>query len=64
MVTSRAGCGCVGWCNMDILREHVADESVDLLLNGAEAQYPRVAPPATFRRAPRRRRQGQQNSLV
>ena len=26
------------------------------LLNGAEAQYPRVAPPATFRRAPRRRR--------
>lgn len=49
---------------MDILREHVADESVDLLLNGAEAQYPRVAPPATFRRAPRRRRQGQQNSLV
>ena len=35
------------------------------LLNGAEAQYPRVAPPATFRRAPRRRRgQGQQSSLV
>ena len=34
------------------------------LLNGVEAQYPRVAPPATFRRAPRRRRQGQQSSLV
>ena len=38
--------------------------TVSELLNGAEAQYPRVAPPATFRRAPRRRRQGQQSSLV
>ena len=34
------------------------------LLNGAEAQYPRVAPPATFRRAPRRRRQGAQSNLI
>ena len=34
------------------------------LLNGAEAQYPRVAPPATFRQAPRRRSQGRQNTLV
>ena len=35
------------------------------LLNGADAQYPRVAPAATFRRAPRRwRGQGQQSSLV
>ena len=35
------------------------------LLNGAEAQYPRVAPAATFRRAPRRRRgQGAQAGLV
>ena len=34
------------------------------LLNGAEAQYPRVAPPATFRRAPRRRAQGRQSPLV
>ncbi len=35
------------------------------LLNGAEAQYPRVAPAATFRRAPRRRRgQGAQTSLI
>ena len=35
------------------------------LLNGAEAQYPRMAPPATFRQAPRRRRaQGRQSSLV
>ncbi len=35
------------------------------LLNGAEAQYPRVAPPATFRQAPRRRRtQGRQSNLV
>ena len=35
------------------------------LLNGAEAQYPRVAPAATFRRAPRRRRgQGAQVGLV
>lgn len=34
------------------------------LLNGAEAQYPRVAPPATFRRAPRRRRAAAQSNLV
>ena len=35
------------------------------LLSGAEAQYPRVAPAATFRRAPRRRRgQGAQAGLV
>ena len=35
------------------------------LLNGAEAHYPRLAPAATFRRAPRRRRgQGQQAGLV
>ena len=34
------------------------------LLSGAEAQYPRVAPAATFRRAPRRRRQGRQTNLV
>ena len=35
------------------------------LLSGAEAQYPRVAPAATFRRAPRRRRgQGRQAGLV
>ena len=35
------------------------------LLNGAEAQYPRVAPAATFRQAPRRRRSpGRQSSLV
>ena len=35
------------------------------LLNGAEAQYPRMAPPATFRQAPRRRRSpGRQSSLV
>ena len=35
------------------------------LLNGAEPQYPRVAPPATFRQAPRRRRnQAQQTNLV
>ena len=35
------------------------------LLSGAEAQYPRVAPAATFRRAPRRRRGwGAQASLV
>ena len=35
------------------------------LLGGAEAQYPRVAPAATFRRAPRRRRrQGAQADLV
>ena len=35
------------------------------LLSGAEAQYPRVAPPATFRQAPRRRRSpGRQSNLV
>ncbi len=34
------------------------------LLSGAEAQYPRLAPAATFRRAPRRRRQGAQSSLI
>ena len=35
------------------------------LLSGVEAQYPRVAPAATFRRAPRRRRgQGRQAGLV
>ena len=35
------------------------------LLDGAEAQYPRVAPAATFRRAPRRRGgPGRQTSLV
>ncbi len=35
------------------------------LLGGAEAQYPRVAPPATFRQAPRRRRNpGRQSNLV
>ena len=35
------------------------------LLSGVEAQYPRVAPAATFRRAPRRRRgQGAQTNLV
>ena len=35
------------------------------LLSGAEAQYPRVAPAATFRRAPRRKRSGgQQSNLV
>ena len=35
------------------------------LLDGVEAQYPRVAPAATFRRAPRRRgSEGRQSSLV
>ena len=38
--------------------------TVGELLSGAEAQYPRLAPAATFRRAPRRRRQGAQSSLI
>ena len=38
--------------------------TIDDLLSGAQADYPRVAPQATFRRAPRRRgRQGAQGSL-
>ena len=39
--------------------------TIDELLSGKVAQYPRYAPPSTFRRAPRRARtQGQQSGLV
>ncbi len=39
--------------------------TIEELLAGGEAQYPRIAPPATFRRAPRRHRQrGQQSKLT
>ena len=64
--------------NLDILREHVQDETVSVgfyepkhfpghqypriqiltikeLLEGKEAQYSRMAPPATFKRAQRHR---------
>ena len=34
------------------------------LLDGVEAQYPRVAPATTFRRAPRRGERGRQAGLV
>ena len=30
--------------------------TIEELLSGKQAEYPRLAPPATFRRAPRRRR--------
>ena len=38
--------------------------TIEELLAGAEPQYPRYAPAATFQRAPRRRRQGQQGRIV
>ncbi len=39
--------------------------TIDELLSGKVAQYPRYAPPSTFRRAPRRARTlGQQSGLV
>ena len=39
--------------------------TIEELLNGQQAQYPRFAPEATFRRAPRRRRSaGSQSQLV
>ena len=37
--------------------------TIEELLSGAQAEYPRYAPEATFKRAPRRRRQGQQGRL-
>ena len=37
--------------------------TIEDLLSGAQPQYPRYAPQATFRRAPRRRRQGRQGML-
>ncbi|MXY45932.1 MAG: site-specific DNA-methyltransferase [Chloroflexi bacterium] len=37
--------------------------TIEDLLAGAQPQYPRYAPAATFRRAPRRRRQGRQARL-
>ena len=37
--------------------------TIEDLLSGAQPQYPRYAPQATFRRAPRRRRQGRQGTL-
>ena len=38
--------------------------TIEDLLSGAQPQYPRYAPTATFQRAPRRRRQGQQGRIV
>ena len=38
--------------------------TIEDLLSGAEAQYPRYAPAATFQRAPRRRRRGRQGRIV
>ena len=38
--------------------------TIEDLLSGAQPQYPRYAPAATFQRAPRRRRQGQQGRLA
>ena len=38
--------------------------TVEELLSGVQPQYPRYAPQATFRRAPRRRRQGRQGTLA
>ena len=37
--------------------------TIEDLLSGIQPQYPRYAPTATFQRAPRRRRQGQQGRL-
>ena len=38
--------------------------TIEALLSGEQAKYPRMAPPATFRRAPRRRRaEGSQGAL-
>ena len=37
--------------------------TIEDLLSGAQPQYPRYAPQATFQRAPRRRRQGRQGTL-
>ena len=37
--------------------------TIEDLLSGAQPQYPRYAPAATFQRAPRRRRQGRQGRL-
>ena len=37
--------------------------TIEELLSGAQSEYPRYAPEATFKRAPRRRRQGQQGRL-
>ena len=37
--------------------------TIEDLLSGAQSQYPRYAPAATFQRAPRRRRQGRQGRL-
>ena len=37
--------------------------TIEELLAGAQPQYPRYAPQATFQRAPRRRRQGRQGKL-
>ena len=38
--------------------------TIEDLLSGAEAQYPRYAPAATFQRAPRQRRRGRQGRIV
>ena len=38
--------------------------TIEELLNGKRAEYPRLAPEATFRRAPRRRKAGAQASMV
>ena len=38
--------------------------TIEDLLSGAQPQYPRYAPTATFQRAPRRHRQGQQGRIV
>ena len=38
--------------------------TIEDLLSGTEAQYPRYAPAATFQRAPRQRRQGRQGRSV
>ena len=38
--------------------------TIEDLLSGAQPQYPRYAPAATFQRAPRRRRQGRQGRIV
>ena len=38
--------------------------TIEELLAGAQPQYPRYAPTATFQRAPRRRRQGRQGRIV
>jgi hypothetical protein len=38
--------------NLDILRQYIPDESVDLIyLEGKNVEYPRLAPVATFKRA-------------